>query len=222
MGTCRVLFYPGSEPAAPRRQPPGQGDGSGSNRVRAAIAAGSERESGSAVWSVRRRGAGGRADVLRPRPGDPSRSLRAPVPPHLRKFAARRKARRTHRPLYVRDGPGGPGHRPGGAAAHRGRGHQRELALFLELSEQARRHRVLHDELLARLAGGSVGRTRTPLCPGRVRPPPPAVGQGPDAALRRGPRPAAAGRSGAGPVPPPACRRGARRGRQGQPSLDII
>jgi hypothetical protein len=27
--------------------------------------------------------------------------------------------------------------------------------LFLELSEQARRHRVLHDELLARLAGGA-------------------------------------------------------------------
>jgi hypothetical protein len=34
---------------------------------------------------------------------------------------------------------------------------QRELALFLELSEQARRHRALRDELLARLdAGGLV------------------------------------------------------------------
>jgi hypothetical protein len=33
---------------------------------------------------------------------------------------------------------------------------QRELALFLELSEQARRHRVLRDELLARLDAGAM------------------------------------------------------------------
>jgi hypothetical protein len=33
---------------------------------------------------------------------------------------------------------------------------QRELALFQELSEQARRHRELRDELLARLAAGAM------------------------------------------------------------------
>jgi hypothetical protein len=33
---------------------------------------------------------------------------------------------------------------------------QRELALYLEASAQARRHRVLRDELLARLASGAL------------------------------------------------------------------
>ena len=41
--------------------------------------------------------------------------------------------------------------RPSGTAVT-----QRELGLYLELGEQARRHRVLRDELLARLAAGAM------------------------------------------------------------------
>ena len=82
--------------------------------------------------------------------------MRAPVETHLRAYRNSAKLLRAHRPLCVRDGPGG---RPGGPGQLTATAlTQRELALFLGASVQARRHRELSAKALT-----------PPLGEGRVR-----------------------------------------------------
>jgi hypothetical protein len=77
-------------------------------------------------------------------------------PPHLGAGRDSAKLLRPHRPLYVRDGPGG---RPGGPGQLTATAlTRRELALFLGASVQARRHRELSAKALT-----------PPLGEGRVR-----------------------------------------------------
>ncbi len=76
--TGREPFYPGNDPAAPRRHPADKGDGPGSNRARAALTAGRERESAPAAWPIHGGGECNLADAHRPRPGDRARSISPP------------------------------------------------------------------------------------------------------------------------------------------------
>jgi hypothetical protein len=75
---------------------------------------------------------------------------------------------RAHRPLCVRDGPaGGPAGRQLTATALT----QRELALFLGASAQARRHRELSAKALTPLLGeGRVRRLQEGVGPALYRP----------------------------------------------------
>jgi hypothetical protein len=68
-------------------------------------------------------------------------------PTHLGAGRDSAKLLRPHRPLYVRDGPGGPGQLTATALT------QRELALFLGASVQARRHRELSAKALTPVLG---------------------------------------------------------------------